>query len=32
MQDDIDNEDETVVLEEGDLVEYNNNDNGVPNL
>ena len=31
MQDDIDNEDETVVLEEGDLVEYDNN-NGIPNL
>ena len=31
MQDDIDNEEETVVLDEGDLVEYDN-DNGIPNL
>ena len=33
MQDDIDNEEETVVLEEDDLIEYDDNEeNGIPNL
>ena len=33
MQDDIDNEEETVVLDEEDLIEYDDNEeNGIPNL
>ena len=32
MQDDIDNDEDAIVLDDDDLIEYENEENGIPNL